>query len=376
MKNVCFVSIVLLMLVSCGNNGTSEKSPGENALSANEVVVTRHQFEAAGMILSGLEKIEAAERVVVTGKVSVSPENHSLVSSFAGGRVKSVLVTRGSWVSKGDGLFELEDPAIVRLQQDYMEAFAQLPVAKADFERQKQLAEDEISSQKVLQEARARYLSAQARVSSVREQLLLLGINPQNCENAEFVSSIIVRAPVPGNITMMEVQNGMYLQPQIEVIEIVDPSEVYLDLNLFESDIRGIEEGMKVDFKSGGGKGILFRGEISHISKKVRDSSRSFYLQARLGKDVTDLYPGMFVNGYILKTAGEMFVLPEETVVTLDKRNFVLLKVAEDDETYRFKQIEVKSRPLDGGWAGILNYKDFAKDDEFLSKGAFGLINE
>jgi cobalt-zinc-cadmium efflux system membrane fusion protein len=68
--------------------------------------------------------------------------------------------------------------------------------------------------------------------------------------------------------------------------------------------------------------------------------------------------------------------LPEETVVTLDKRNFVLLKVAEDDETYRFKQIEVKSRPLDGGWAGILNYKDFAKDDEFLSKGAFGLINE
>ncbi len=371
-KTIAFIFSGLLLLPSCRSDGSTEESE-EPSSSGEEIVVTRQQFEAGGMSLAKLEKQNVTEWINVNGKVHVSPESHYFVSSFLGGRVSGVKISTGANIGKGEALFSLEGPEIVELQQEYMEVSARYPVAEANFERQKELHEDNISSQKVFQEAQSNYKSLKARMESLKARLLLSDIDPERCAEGNFVSSITIKAPISGNVTMMEVKNGMYIEPQQEVVEIINPADAYLMLDVYAKDISRMDEGMEVEFGKDEGSEV-FKAEIDGISQKVRSDSRSISVRAILKEKAPSVLPGMYVDADILTTHDQMYVLPREAVVTSGKTSYVLMKTGESDKAYHFKQIAVKSRELDDDLSAILNYTDFSGDELFLAKGAFGLV--
>ncbi len=361
--------VLLLFFSGCSGVQTDESSEG-TTFSDGAVVVTKEQFESSGMEMAPLQKVEATEEIDVNGRIAVTPGHLSEISPLIEGRVRSVFVSRGDWVKKGEGLFVLEGPVIINLQKDYLEAAALYPVLKADFERQKGLVGEEITSQKVFEKVRADYLGAKARLSGLKAQLELLGVDPSRLEESvEIASGITIKAPISGNVTMQEVRQGMFLSPGEKVMEIIDLESVYVEMDVYESEMDGLAEGLEVLVGAD-----AYEADIARISRKVDRESRTIAVQATFRNVVPALLPDMFVNARILKSSGEMWVLPADAVVEVENRKWVLVKEAENDSVYSFVRSEVETTDLIKGQAGILNYEEFEPNSLFLSKGAFGLI--
>lgn len=368
-KNIPLLVVLLLLFSGCSGEQTDESSE-ETTFSDGAVVVTKEQFESSGMEMAPLQKIEATEEIDVNGRIAVTPGHLSEISPLIEGRVRSVFVSRGDWVKKGEGLFVLEGPAIINLQKDYLDAAALYPVLKSDFERQKGLVGEEITSQKVFEKARADYLGAKARLSGLKAQLELLGVDGSRLEESvEIASGITIKAPIAGNVTIQEVRQGMFLSPGEKVMEIINPESVYVEMDVYETEMDGLTEGLEVRVGAD-----AYEAQIARISRRVDRVSRTIAVHATFRNPATSLLPDMFVNAKILKGSGEMWVLPTDAVVDVENRKWVLVKEAENDSVYSFLRREVEAVDLIKGQTGILNYEKFEPNTVFLTKGAFGLI--
>jgi len=365
---------LLLFLVS----GCNSEKPADNNDKANApegaIVLTKEQFKSSGMTFSGLNEINASEKIDATGKVEVKPGSYYMLSALMQGRIKQVFVTSGDWVKIGQPLIEMEDLSIIRLQQDYLDVLARLPVLKADFERQKELFSNDVASEKKLQEAKANYFSVKARVAGLKEQLRLLEIDAHEVKRGVIKPSAIIHSPIDGNVSMMKAKTGAYMEEGAEILEIVDPSGIFVSLNVFENDVSGIRDGLRVLVGPAGNSTIKDTVVVSKIARKVDEESRSITVLADFTKNVSGFIPGMYLDAQIVKGVGEMFVLPEEAVVDVENRNWVLVKREEKSDSYILVQKEVKILQLDDALVAVLNYPDFSKNDLFLCKGAFALI--
>src|SRR5690606_34484631 len=140
----------VLILASCSSR--SGKLPtGEavaEAATAGKYELSTRQFQSSNMELGTLEATSFHTVVKAIGIFDVPPEHIASVSAYYGGTVKEIRLLPGEYVKKGQTLFVLENPDYVQMQQEYLEAKGQLTYLKSDFERQKNLVRDNITSQK------------------------------------------------------------------------------------------------------------------------------------------------------------------------------------------------------------------------------------
>src|SRR5690606_5502627 len=110
--------------------------------------------------------------------IDVRPQSRAQVGSSFGGTVRQINLLPGQKVRKGQILFTLEDPEYVKMQQDYLESKGQLAYLESDYKRQKDLAQDNVSSQKVFLKAKSEYEVTRGRMASLEKILSLMNINP------------------------------------------------------------------------------------------------------------------------------------------------------------------------------------------------------
>ncbi|WP_010665569.1 efflux RND transporter periplasmic adaptor subunit [Marinilabilia salmonicolor] len=375
MNKILSLSLIALMLITACSGSKEEKSNYESSFSDGAVIVTKEQFEASGMELASLQKNDVSREVNANGKVSVMPGYLSEISPLIGGRVREVHVSRGDWVKRGETLFVLEGAELINIQKEYLNAAALLPVLQSDFERQKGLLEDEIASRKVFEQARAEFLSARAEYSALKAQLSLLGVDAARLEESgEIISALNVRSPIAGNVTLQEVRQGMFLNPGLKVMEVLNPEKVFVELDVYESAISDLSEGTKVLIGADDGRSPVYEAQIVRIARRVNPETRAILVHASLNEPAPSLLPDMYVRARILMQADEMWTLPEGAVVDVENRKWVLLKEAETDSVFSFMPREVEAVDLAKGMSGILNYEEFDANASFLTKGAFGLI--
>jgi cobalt-zinc-cadmium efflux system membrane fusion protein len=375
-RTILYPMFFLALLSSCSGPANEVLAPDDNSDEAENIMITRKQFEASGLAFSTMQKVEGGEKVVVSGVAKVFPDKQTLVTGIIEGRVSQVLVSEGDWVKKDDPLLQLEGPAIIELQQQFAGINARLPVLKADFERQKRLFQDQIASEKDFLEAKSLYQSALAGWSGLQKQLRLINVDTERTGNADFVSSVLITAPITGNVTDMNAVKGMYVGHGTELLQIADPKAVYVELNVFEKDFPGLKTGLKVTIYPAGNNSGSISSTIRSISHKVDDESRSISVQADVAENDGTLLPGMYVDAVILKNPQQIYILPREAVVDLEGKTYALMKIEENDTSFLLKKVEIEAASLEGEQVGVSNYEQFDPDARFLSKGAFALITE
>ena len=85
---------------------------------------------------------------------------------------------------------------------------------------------------------------------------------------------------------------------------------------------------------------------------------------------------GMFVDASIVTESFLAKALPNESIVNLENKNYVLALEKEEDGIYYFREMGVKATDGYGGYTPIENGKMFKQTDRFLTKGAFNLLGE
>lgn len=376
MKHYIYILLFggILLLNSCGGNRQAEGSreqPEETSL----IEVTREQFRSMKMEMSPLREKEFDSVIKASGRITVPPKSRAKVTPYIGGYVKSVSLLAGDKVVKGQPLLTLESPEYIDMQRDYLEIAGQMEYFKSEYERQKMLFNEKISSQKKYLEAESEYKKAKAEYESLRRKLDMLNINPSQVEKGEFVHVITVYAPISGDIAVINASMGMAVSPLDVIMEIIDVNTIHLELAVFEKDVFSLNKGQKVNFTIPQVNTEAFEAEVSVIGTSVLGNERVVNVYASLDEATKrKLLYGMFVEAQLITTSRNALSVPFDAIVTEESNSFLLVLDAEDEERYVFRKTLIKTGERSDDFMEVFPDDNINTDANVLIKGVYDIM--
>lgn len=364
------LSVLVTGLVAC--EGNKEAPTAIEIEATDQIYVTKVQFERNGMQIGTAVTMEFTTEVPVTGMIDVPPQNRAIVTAVMGGYIKKTPLLVGNIVNKGDFLVSLENPEFIKLQQNYLEIKSQLRFLQMEYERQKQLFAENITSQKNYLKAESDYHTAKATLTGLRKQLEMLNFSIVQIENGEMSAITNIYAPISGMISKMNVAMGSFVADATPILEIVDTEHIHLELNVFEKDILKVKQGQNIQFKIPEASEELFEAEVYLVGASI-EANRTIKVHGHLKNEAGhNFLPGMFVEAFLETDNKPAIALPESAVIEVEDSFIVLALDRETDAGYMFKPLEIRVGGSKDGYTEILT--DLPKDQQFLTIGAFGLV--
>lgn len=371
MKRIIYALVITSLFFSCKEEKKEEEIPKENGL----ITVTKQQFQSSGMQIASPAEQDFNVVVKCSGKIDVPPQNRAQITTFIGGYVKSTRLLVGDKVTKGQALLTLQNTEFLDIQKEYLEVAEQINYLKSEYERQKTLYDEKISSQKNYLKAESDYRKTKAMYQSLREKLLMLNINPAQVEKGKLTSVITIYSPISGDIVIMNANVGMPIAPSDVILEIVDTQHLHLELAVFEKDILRVKEGQIIEFTVPEAAKEVFKAEVHLVGKSIEGNDRTINVHGHLDDNIKQkLLTGMFVEAGILVDTKKGLAIPTEALVTENNRNFVLL-LDTSKKQYSFKKVKVLIGEKSEKYVEIIPDSEVNASSKILTKGVFDIVN-
>lgn len=304
MKNIALSILTAATLASCGTpSPEADVTPSTNTISTE--VATQAMVAATDTVVEMAETdaVSSATSVVnqgsFNGTLVIPPQNEITVTLPIDGIVQSTSLLAGSYVRKGDLLATMVNPAFIDLQQNFLDSHAQTDYLESEYNRQKNLSEQQAASQKKLQQSRADYLSVKSRRDAAAAQLSILDISTDELLNKGISSTLAVHAPSDGYIGNVEINQGKHVMAGEPLCEIINKSRVMLRLIAYEKDLEKIKVGDRIAFRVNGMGDRTFNAELVSIGQRVDNINRSLELYARALETTPEFRPGMYITARI-----------------------------------------------------------------------------
>ncbi|WP_188369958.1 efflux RND transporter periplasmic adaptor subunit [Muriicola marianensis] len=374
-RNVLFTCLILAAILPLGcKNKVQETEPG-NGRSEEMITLSTVQFDEGQMQLGSPEERDFPNIVQATGMIDVPPQNKAVVSAILGGYIKETPLLIGDEVKKGQTLLVLENPEFISLQQEYLKAGQDLKFLESDYERQKQLLAENISSQKSFLKAESEYKGNLARYSALKEKLLMLNFSLPEIESGTIRSTSRIFSPISGSVTKINVSKGMYVSPADEIMEITDNDHIHLELNVFEKDIMKLSKEQPIHFTIPEASDEVFEAQVYLIGTHI-EANRTVKVHAHLKEeDHHRFLTGMFVEAGIITSQDKKLSLPDAAIAGIDDTNYVLRLVEKKDDGYVFEKVRIETGQSYGGFTSVEFEAAGDEDETYLVQGAFSLLS-
>jgi len=379
MKTYLYI-ISALILSSCleSNNVESEHGHGHGHGGHGEhektskVSLTNEQLSIMEIETSKPLKKYIANTIKASGTLEIPPQNKSNLSAIAEGRVKSILVTEGQAVKKGQTLATIENIEFIDLQKDYLKAVSKKTSLVKDYNRKKKLFEDSIVSELVLEEVEELVQLNEIEIKTTKAKLQLLGISISSLENNKISTSIPVKSPIDGFVRLISININQYLQLGNVLFEIVDNEHVHLDLLVFEKDAPFVRNEQKVTFSIGSMPNKIYEASIFAVGKAFETESKALKVHAELDKEYASLLPGLFIDATIYANNFTALTLPNESFIEEDGTFYVFVK----KEDGNFIKTEIRQGKHFGDYTEIVLSNTITENTVVATTGAYYLNSE
>lgn len=370
MKKVIYIALIATLLFAC-----KQEVIEENTIDDGLVTVTLTQFQSSKMEISTPIEQDFEVTIKSSGKIDVPPQYRAKVTTFLGGYVKATKLLVGDKVARGQALITLENTDYLDIQKDYVAVAEQINYLKSEFERQKTLYTEKITSQKNYLKAESDYRQAKGMYQGLREKLLLLNINPTNVERGKFTSQITILAPISGDVTVMNANVGMFMSPADVILEIVDTNYLHLNLSIFEKDILHVKQDQNITFQVPEASKENFSSKVQLVGKSIETKDRTIAVFGTLSSDIKGkLLSGMFVEATIITNSKKGFGVPLDAIITEANKHHVLVLERMNKE-YKFKKTAVTLGEKSEKFVEIIIDKNVNTTTKLLTKGVFELTN-
>lgn len=374
-----FLFSIGFIFFSCGNSEGGKNEEQASVADNEELIrVSIQQFENSNMELGKMQDRKFPISVEATGIIDVPPENKAVINSYTDGYVKETPLLVGDEVQKGQFLVSLENPEYIQMQQDYLDAMEQMKYLKSEYDRQKTLIEENITSEKNFLKAESDYKRNLSRYKALRKKLEMLNLDPKAIEKGEISSVVRLYAPISGSITELNINNGMYVTASTALMQIVDRDHIHIELDVFEKDVMKVKKGQEMKFLIPEAQSDTIEGKVHLVGTSISNQKRTVKVHGHFlnEEDQKNLATGMFVQAYIITESKKEKALPEYSIVSLEETDYVLVLAEKNDSEYIFRREEVATGDSFEGFTVIENTSEFDENDQFLTKGAFPLITE
>ncbi len=377
-----------LMVTSCGEKKTEDAHEEEK--SETEVALTEAQFKTIGIETGSIEIKNLNTVIKANGYTAVPPQNMANISTLIGGVVKDIYVLEGTYVSKGKTLATIQNLEVTEMQEDYNSAMANIEYLQLEYNRQKTLSDENVNPRKTFQEVKSKLAVERAKAQAAKNKLQVLHVSLSG--NTSLVPIV---SPISGYVGKISITKGAFAETGVTLFEVVDNSQMHLDLNVFEKDLGKISVGQEVDFVLTNQSNKSIKGKIFGINKSFSNESKTVAVHAKINpSDAKDLISGMYVAANINITNQTVQALPKDAIVRNGDKYYIYIQEEHQEEATKtkkaehkhkegeeeehnevhFKAIEVVTGTTDLGYTEIKLVEEIPADAKIVIKGAFYLL--
>ncbi|MEW6050389.1 MAG: efflux RND transporter periplasmic adaptor subunit [Candidatus Zixiibacteriota bacterium] len=196
------------------------------------------------------------------------------------------LAEPGQRLERGQPLALLESPDMPRLQADYLEAAADADVKTQEKDRADSLKQRELISAAEHQRIDGESKGAQAHLAGTLGLLKSAGLNDEDItilENGKKISSrFLLRAAVDASLLDRSAPLGGLLQPGSTIALIGDPSALWIEANVSESDLPAFKTYQPVEFAADGDALNRVTGRVIWVSQFIDQQTRTATIRAEV----------------------------------------------------------------------------------------------
>ena len=401
--NIIIVLSCFAAFTSCGDTASNEATkPAEAAHedeheNTNTATLTDEQIKTIGIELGSIEEKQLTASLKTNGTLKVPNQNKASVNSVYSGVIKSLMVQPGNTVKKGQVIATVANPEFIQAQSQYLSVNAKLAFAELEVKRQKDLNAGNAGALKNLQTAETELRTLQTLRSTLQQQIQLMGINPANLKNGKLSSVLSITSPISGIVSEVSVKMGSYVDVSTPVAEIVDNSQLHLDLFVYEKDLPKLKNDQLIHFTLTNNPGKEYDAQIFSLGSSFEGESKAVTVHAKVQGDKAGLIDGMNITAVISLSKATVPAVPTEAIVTIANQDYIFMLTdnhekesngnqkdtikheekaehGHEEEGLTFEKIPVAKGTTDVGYTEITLLKEIPKDAKIVVKGAFFVL--
>ncbi|MDE0536298.1 efflux RND transporter periplasmic adaptor subunit [Tenacibaculum sp. L6] len=374
MKYIIY-SILFVTVIGCKSKEAESTTEESTVVTDDRVFITNEQWEKNSMKLVTVEEQDFPTTIKVVGKIDVPPTNKVVLTAKMGGFIKSIPLLVGDKVKKGQRLVTIENQEFVAMQQQYLETKQEIAFLKSEFERQKALFDEKITSERNFLKAKRDFEVAQTTLVSLEKQLQMINISASKLNSNSITSVTGIYAPISGNVTKIKAVTGSYISPADEILEIIDNKHLHLELSVFEKDALKLKVGQEISFRVPELSSEVYKAKVHLIGKSINEN-RTVDVHAHIEEEQKrNFLSGMFAEAIIQTNSNKVNSLPETSLAEVEGEMYGLVLDENSKDGYFFKKQKVV---IGNTFENNVELKtsEIKKEAKFLEKGVFNLLTE
>ena len=362
------IGVIVLALVAGVWRAMSNKRAQQAAASAP--VAAQTQIELANSDVVRAEQREITQGLDISGTVKAL--NYAVIKARVAGEVKEVLVREGDSVKAGQVLARIDPTEYQRrwlqAQEQAQAAKAQMDIAQRQWDINKSLVEQGFISKNAMDNSVATY---QGAVASHKAAIAGADVARKALDDATLL------APFSGVIAVRSAQPGERVGIDAKVLELVDLSQLEVEVPLSPSDSLDVRVGQVASLQVED-RPTPFSAKVKRISPSAQAGSRSVLIYLGLDKP-EGLRHGLFAKGLLGMGKSQMLAVPLSAVRTDRAQPYVQvvetvgnqLQVAHKTVTLGVRGMDV-ARPEAEPLVGVTGLTE----GSVVLKGAVGALRE
>lgn len=325
-----------------------EHGDGEHA---DAVQLTPAELQEFGIRIDAAAAADLPVGLVLPGEIVFDPNMLAHVTPRVAGVVQEVRKRVGDQVQAGDVLAVLSSRELAQVKSTYLAARARLELARANFERERRLFEQEIAPEAEFLQAKQALREAEVQLSLSERELHALGLNEQQVQelpqqDEAALTTYEMTAPIGGTIIERHLTQGEVVpeQPAEPPFVIADLDSVWVQLTVYPKNLGQVRAGQPVTVV-GRGTSAAAEGVIDYVSPQVSEGTRTALARVVLGNEDGIWRPGQFVSGRVNIAASQAsVVVPLSALQTVEGRTVVFVQTPKGFEP---RSVEIGRRSSD-----------------------------
>ncbi len=277
-----------------------------------------------GVRIEAVKKGRLDREISTVGYITFDEEKLFHLHTRVEGWVEKLLVkASGDVVKKGQKLFELYSPQLVNAQEEYLTALK--------------------SKNRIL-------------INASKERLISLGVSNHHIEQLKKTRKVRQRidhmSRNNGFIQQLNIREGMFIKPAMDVLTIGQIDTVWVIAEVFERQSGWVEVGQNVDMRVAAYPEKTWQGKVDYIYPTLEEKTRTLRVRIRFRNPDGALKPNMFSRLTIRSpAANETLLLKREAVI----RNGNMQRVVKALGDGKFMSVAVKTGNENAQYIEILN---------------------
>ena len=248
--------------------------------------------------------VEFPSQITLEAKVELPSDRQAVAVSTVPGRIARILIQPGQAVHRGDILLEIESVEARNAQLELLETHLLLEWTSQVRDRLRLL--EGLESKQQLWKTETEFARLTNQLNHLASKLQFYGFSKEVIEQIkhrkmeEEVSNDVqgllpIRSPIDGWVTQVNAVMGQTVRPDQSLVEIQDPSQVWVRGFVFEKDVYEISLGLPAAVTAPNDKALTASGVIERISPAASGVSRALSVWVPIPNTDLKFKPGMSV---------------------------------------------------------------------------------